>query len=109
MAKSRFTDDGIYALTDEGKTKTKTELEQLRKSIQEAKQLQEELKNLPFVPATVKGPMPEFPYIEQHIGVDEAKGKEVREKLDAVLEEIQKISIINYNRREHRFLIICKY
>ena len=71
---------------------TRQELEQLKSLKQEAKQLQEELDNLPLVPATVKGSMPEFPYIEQHfkiLGVDEVKGKEVRAKLDWVLRDIQ--------------------
>lgn len=71
---------------------TKQELEQLKSLKQEVKQLQEELQNLPFVPASVKGSMPEFPYIETTFkvsGIDEKKGKQVKEKLDAVLDEIQ--------------------
>ena len=71
---------------------TRAELEQLKSLKQEAKQLQDELKNLPFVPASVKGSMKEFPYIETTFkvsGVDEKKGKQVKEKLDRVLDEIQ--------------------
>ncbi len=71
---------------------TRAELEQLKSLKQEAKQLQEELKNLPFVPASVKGSMSEFPYIEttfKVFGVDEQKGKQVRNKLDAILENLQ--------------------
>jgi thiamine biosynthesis lipoprotein ApbE len=71
---------------------TRVELEQLKSLKQEAKQLQEELNNLPFVPASVKGSMVEFPYIETTFkvsGIDEKKGKQVKEKLDRVLDEIQ--------------------
>lgn len=71
---------------------TRIELEQLKSLKQEAKQLQEELNNLPFVPASVKGSMAEFPYIETTFkvsGIDEKKGKQVKEKLDRVLDEIQ--------------------
>jgi thiamine biosynthesis lipoprotein ApbE len=71
---------------------TRVELEQLKSLKQEAKQLQEELNNLPFVPASVKGSMAEFPYIETTFkvsGIDEKKGKQVKEKLDRVLDEIQ--------------------
>lgn len=59
---------------------------------QEAKQLEEELRNLPFVPATVKGSMIDFPYIERTIkglGVDEKQGRRVKVKLDATLDRIQ--------------------
>lgn len=75
-----------------GEALTKQELEQLKSLKQEAKQLQEELQNLPFVPASVKGSLPEFPYIEttfKVFGVDEKKGKRVKERLDRVLDEIQ--------------------
>lgn len=71
---------------------TRVELEQLKSLKLEAKQLQEELNNLPFVPASVKGSMTEFPYIETTFkvsGIDEKKGKQVKEKLDRVLDEIQ--------------------
>lgn len=71
---------------------TRAELEELRKLKIEAKQLQEELQNLPYVPASVKGSMSEFPYIETTFkvsGVDERRGKQVREELDTVLENIQ--------------------
>lgn len=76
---------------------TRAELEQLKSLKQEAKQLQEELKNLPFVPASVKGSLPEFPYIEttfKVFGVDEQKGKRVKERLDRVLDEIQERILI---------------
>ncbi len=72
---------------------TRDDFKKLKSLMQEAEKLQEELQNLPFVPATVKGSMPEFPYIERTIkilGVDENIGKQVQEKLDGVLWEIQR-------------------
>lgn len=71
---------------------TRQELEQLKALKREARQLQDELDNLPFVPSSVKGSMAEFPYIEQTFkifGVDEKKGKRIRERLERVLNEIQ--------------------
>lgn len=70
----------------------KSELEKLKSLKLEVKQLEEELRNLPFVPATVKGSMNTFPYIERTfkvLGVDEKKGRQVRERLDSKLNEIQ--------------------
>lgn len=70
----------------------RTELEKLKSLKHEAEQLEEELRNLPFVPATVKGSMVDFPYIERTFkvhGVDEKQGRRVQERLDAKLNEIQ--------------------
>lgn len=71
---------------------TKMELEQLKALTQEARQLQDELHNLPITTDSVSGSMSEFPYIPQTIkirGIDEGKARRVRRKLDHKLEEIQ--------------------
>lgn len=76
---------------------TRVELEQLKSLKQEAKQLQEELHNLPITTDSVKGSMPEFPYIERTIkivGVDEDKAKKVRKKLEKTLDDLQEMILV---------------
>lgn len=70
----------------------KIDLEKLKSLKQEAKQLQDELHNLPITTDSVSGSMTEFPYIPHTIkirGIDEGKARRVRLKLDGKLEEIQ--------------------
>lgn len=76
---------------------TRVELEQLKSLKQEAKQLQEELNNLPLTTDSVKGSMPEFPYIERTIkivGIDEDKAKKVRKKLEKTLDDLQEMILV---------------
>jgi DNA-directed RNA polymerase specialized sigma subunit len=71
---------------------TRQELEQIRSLTKEIKLIQDDLDNLPFVPSTVKGSMPEFPYIEQHykiIGPDKKKGERLKAKMERKLDELQ--------------------
>lgn len=76
---------------------TRDQLEQLKSLKQEVKQLQEELCNLPLTKDSVKGSMPEFPYIERTIkivGIDEDKTKKVRVKLEKTLAELQDMILV---------------
>lgn len=71
---------------------TENELREMKKLIQEARQLQRESNNLPTTKDSVKGSAEGYPYTEHTVliyGVDEKRGKRIRRKLKRKLEEIQ--------------------
>lgn len=71
---------------------TKKELEQIAPLKLEIKAIQSELDNLPYTRDSVKGSMPEHPYIQHTIvisGPDESRGELLRKRLDCKCDELQ--------------------
>lgn len=71
---------------------TKDRLKQIPALQLEIKLIQEELQNLPYTTDSVTGSDPEFPYTKHVVkiyGIDEARGEQLRKKLNQKLIELQ--------------------